>query len=252
MRIDLRAVSFHYRERSGEYLEVVSNLDLTIESQSVHAVIGPTGCGKTTLLRLLAGLEEPQSGTVRFIGHQVRPNRSAMVFQDPTLIPWWTTGRNIGIGVEFNPRRRSLYRKIRSFSADRVGLKGVLGRMPGALSAGMQTRAGMSRAFAYDADVMLLDEPFVHLDAMTKRKLWDEFETAWQIDPRTYVFVTHDVEEAVLLSDRVTVLAGPPARVVDTVAVSLARPRLCTSLTEPGYRSAVSAVWDALQRSSPQ
>ena len=250
MQIELTAVTFRYRDGTTAEVEAIRDLDLTIKSRSVHAIVGPTGCGKSTLLRLLAGLAAPQSGSIRFTGTQMRPNRAAMVFQDPTLIPWWNTGRNIGIGVEFSSKRRHLYRKIRSFSADRVGLKGMLDRMPGSLSAGQQSRAGMSRAFAHDADVMLLDEPFVHLDALTRRRLWTEFETVWQIDPRTYVFVTHDVEEAVLLSDRVTVLAGPPAWVMETVEVPLARPRTSDTAAEADFRSAVASVWDALERSS--
>ncbi len=250
MRVELSAVSYRYRDGTADEVEAIKDLDLTIESRSVHAIVGPTGCGKSTLLRVLAGVVEPQSGSVRFLGRRMRPNRTAMVFQDPTLIPWWSTGRNIGIGVEFSSKRRHLYRKIRSFSADRVGLKGMLDRMPGTLSAGQQTRAGMSRAFAHDADVMLMDEPFVHLDALTRRRLWQEFETAWQFDPRTYVFVTHDVEEAVLLSDRITVLAGPPAWALATVEVPLERPRTPHTTTEAAFRSTVAAVWDALERSS--
>ncbi len=250
MQVELNTVSYRYRDGKADEVEAIRDLDLVIESRSVHAVVGPTGCGKSTLLRVLAGLAEPHSGSISFRGRQMRPNRTALVFQDPTLIPWWNTGRNIGIGVEFSAKRRHLYRKIRSFSADRVGLKGMLERMPGTLSAGEQTRAGMSRAFAHDADVLLLDEPFVHLDAMTRRRLWQEFETAWHIEPRTYVFVTHDVDEAVLLSDRVSVLAGPPAWVLETVEVPLARPRTRNTPTDPGFRSAVAAVWDALERSS--
>ena len=250
MQVELNAVSYRYRDSAAGEVEAIKDLDLIIESRSVHAIVGPTGCGKSTLLRVLAGIVEPQAGSVHFRGRQIRPNRTAMVFQDPTLIPWWTTGRNIGIGVEFSAKRRQLYRKIRSFSADRVGLKGMLNRMPSSLSAGQQTRAGMSRAFAHDADVLLLDEPFVHLDAITRRRLWAEFETAWQFDPRTYVFVTHDVEEAVLLSDRVTVLAGPPAWALETVEVPLARPRTRDTPTEPAFRAAVASVWDALERAS--
>ena len=250
MRIEMSGVTYRYRDGTANEVEAIGDLDLTIESRSVHAVVGPTGCGKSTLLRILAGVAVPQSGSVGFVGTQTRPNRTAMVFQDPTLIPWWNTGRNIGIGVEFNAKRRHLYRKIRSFSADRVGLKGMLDRMPHTLSAGQQTRAGMSRAFAHDADVMLLDEPFVHLDAITRRKLWAEFETAWQFDPRTYVFVTHDVDEAVLLSDRVTVLAGPPAWALATVEVPLARPRRSETTAEPAFRAAAASVWDALERAS--
>ena len=248
MQVELDKVSFGRTGRDGQPVEVFDDLDLTIRSGSVHSVVGPTGVGKTTLLRLIAGLDQPRTGSIKFTGEQRHPHRTAMVFQDPTLIPWWTTGRNIGTGIEFDPKHRSLYRKIRAFSADRVGLGRVLDRLPGTLSQGMQTRAGLARAFAFDAEVMLLDEPFVHLDALTKRRLWEELETSWQLDPRTYVLVTHDIEEAVLLSDRVSVLAGSPARISETVEVGIPRPRSTEALTSPGFRSAIADVWDALER----
>jgi NitT/TauT family transport system ATP-binding protein len=250
MQVELDKVSFGRIGRNGEPVEVFEGLDLTIRSGWVHSVVGRTGVGKTTLLRLIAGLDTPRSGSIKFTGEQNHPHRTAMVFQDPTLIPWWTTGRNIGTGVEFDPKHRSLYRKIRAFSADRVGLGKVLDRLPGTLSQGMQTRAGLARAFAYDADVMLLDEPFVHLDALTKRRLWEELETSWQLDPRTYVLVTHDIEEAVLLSDRVSVLAGVPARVAETLDLGIPRPRSTELTTTAGFRSAIASVWDALERAA--
>jgi ABC-type nitrate/sulfonate/bicarbonate transport system ATPase subunit len=213
----------------------------------VHSIVGPSGCGKSTLLRLIGGLERPDQGTITLRGTPSATNRVALVFQDPTLLPWWSVGRNVAIGAEFDRRRRPLYERIRNFNLDRVGLRHLAHRRPNTLSLGQQTRASIGRALAHDADVTLLDEPFVHLDAMAKRRIWDEFETHWQLQPRTYVLVTHDIEEAVLLSDRITVLSGSnPTSVVETIDVGLARPRRSGSITEPSFRAALAQVWEAV------
>lgn len=214
----------------------------------MHAIVGPSGCGKSTLLRLLGGLEEPARGSIELTGTPQAAQRFALVFQNPRLLPWWDVGRNVGLGVEFDKEREGLYDKIRSFSVDRMGLRALVKRRPGTLSGGQRTKTSIGRAMAYDADVTLLDEPFVHLDAMTKRHMWREFETHWQLQTRTYILVTHDIEEAVLLSDTITVLSGSsPTSIVETIEVGMGRPRTLESMTEPAFRSAVARVWDALE-----
>jgi NitT/TauT family transport system ATP-binding protein len=249
MRVEIQQLRFGYDAKRAEP-SVFHDLDLSIESGSVHALLGPTGCGKSTLLRLIAGLEPVQGGSIRFVGPRLAPHRTAVVFQDPALVPSWTVGRNVGIGVEFDAARAPLYSKVTSFNVDRVGLRGLVRRLPYTLSRGEKAKASIGRAMAYDADVMLLDEPFTHLDVMTKRRLWAEFETHWQLEARTYLLVTHDIEEAVLLADRVTVLSGAsstgPTRVVETIELGLSRPRRSDRLAEPAYRAAIGRVWDAL------
>ena len=236
---------------------VLREIDLTIAPDSVHVLVGPNGCGKSALLRVLAGVLKPTTGDIRFVGDRRHNNRTALVFQDPTLLPWWNVGRNVSIGTELGDQdpplpkqtRKSLLQKMRSFHTEQVGLGGMADRMPAELSHGMKTRAGIARAFAHDADIVLMDEPFVHLDWISRRKLWDEFETHWQLDPRTYVLVTHDVDEAAVLGDRVTVLSSAPASVIETIEVDLPRPRTTELMTHPGFRSAVSQIWSALDRS---
>ncbi|MGI9597237.1 MAG: ABC transporter ATP-binding protein [Acidimicrobiales bacterium] len=250
MNVELRSVDFGYAARTGS-TSVLRDFDLTVESRSLHSIVGPSGCGKSTLLRLIAGVDRPIGGTIDFVGTPEAANRCALVFQDPTLLPWWNVGRNVGLGVEFDRRRRALYGRIRAFSLDRVGLRQLANRRPNTLSRGQQTRASIGRAMAYDADVTLLDEPFIHLDMMSKRHMWHEFETHWQLQARTYLLVTHDIEEAVLLSDRITVLSGSsPTSVIETIEVGLDRPRSPTRMAEPAFRSAVSRVWDALDSGS--
>jgi len=250
MLLEIDSVSFSYSDKNRGDTHVLDRFDLRVESESVHAIVGPSGCGKSTLLRLVAGLERPTRGEVRFVGPRRHAQDRALVFQDPTLIPWWTVGRNLGIGIEFDTTRSSIYSKVRDFTAQRVGLGGLADRLPGTLSRGQQTRVGIGRALAYDADVMLLDEPFTHLDAVAARRLREEFETHWQLDPRTYVLVTHDIEEAVLLADRVSVMSLAPAHVVETIEVDVGRPRTVDALTEPGSRAAIARIWDVLDRAS--
>jgi ABC-type nitrate/sulfonate/bicarbonate transport system ATPase subunit len=247
MHVQIRSLDFGYVTSTGDEW-IFRDFNLDVQSRSLHSIVGPSGCGKSTLLRLLGGLETPVRGTIDLVGTPLAAQRVALVFQDPTLLPWWDVGRNVGLGVEFDKERSALYDKIRSFNVDRVGLRDLVRRRPATLSRGQQTRASIGRAMAFDADVTLLDEPFVHLDAITKRRMWREFESHWQLEARTYMLVTHDIEEAVLLSDRITVLSpSTPTSVVDTIEVGLERPRSIESMTDPGFRSAVARVWEALE-----
>ncbi len=247
MQVQIRSLDFGYATSTGDEW-IFRDLDLDVQSGSIHSIVGPSGSGKSTLLRLLGGLETPASGTIELLGAPLASQRVALVFQNPALLPWWDVGRNVGLGVEFDEKRAGLYDKIRSFTLDRVGLKDLARRRPGTLSRGQQTRVSIGRAMAFDADVTLLDEPFVHLDAMTKRRMWREFETHWQLEARTYLLVTHDIEEAVLLSDRITVLSGTtPTSIVETIDVGIGRPRSIETMAEPAFRSAVGRVWAALE-----
>lgn len=242
MQVTVRRLGFAY---AGQ--EVLRGLDLDVESGSVHAVVGRSGCGKTTLLNIIAGLERPTLGTVEFSGQARQQRRTAMVFETPRLVPWWTVERNIGIGSEFTDVPTSLYERIKDFYTSHVGLGGLGKRMPDTLSGGQKSRAGLGRALAHDADVLLMDEPLAHLDAIARRRIHMELEAILDADPRTVILSTHDIEEAVLLADRVSVLPTMPGPVVETIEVSAPRPRVRTGTAEPGVRAALAQVWDALE-----
>jgi len=245
MRVVARNVGFTY---PGELRPALSDLDLDVSSGSVHAVVGPNGCGKSTLLRIIAGLEKPDRGRVDFIGERVREHTTSVVFQDPRLLPWWDVGRNIAIGSEFGETPRPLYERIRDFYTKQVGLDRLKGQKPENLSLGQQTMAGLGRGIAHDAEVLLLDEPFAHLDALNRRRLQEEFETHWQLDPRTIVMVTHDVDEAVRIADRVSVMGAGPGPLVETIDVNATRPRLALTEDDPNLHQARGLVWAALER----
>jgi len=246
--VRIRGLGFGYQS-TGHGKTVLAGLDIDIAKGSVHAFVGPNGCGKSTLLRIIAGLETPVAGSIEFLGANDQENRTALVFQSPRLLPWWNVERNIAIGAEFADKPRNLYRKVRDFNTERVGLGSVRNRPSYELSLGQQTMAGLGRGLAHDAEILLLDEPFAHLDAMTRRRFYEEFETHWQVDPRTTLLVTHDVAEAVTLADRVSVMGRGPGPLIDTIEVDAERPRVGISPAHPGIRSATTWVWDALERS---
>ena len=245
MRVELREVSFSY-STSGPVLD---RFDLAVADGSCHSVIGPSGCGKTTLLRLIAGLEKPTSGTVEFSGVRTRVNLTAMVFQTPRLLPWWDVGRNVAIGQEFAGTPVGVYDRVRSLYTSLVGLGKLIGRLPHTLSLGQQSRAGLGRALAHDAEVLLMDEPFAHLDHPARRRVMGELESIWMATPRTALFVTHDVEEAVLLGDRVTVMTRSGS-VLDTVEVDIPRPRFGLPPTDTRVRASVARLWNLLEEGS--
>lgn len=249
MRVEVRGLGFVYRSPEGVTTPVISDLDLTVESGAVHAVVGASGCGKTTLLRLIGGLERPGRGTVELQGTRRRDTLTSFVFQSPRLIPWWTVERNVAIGSEFS-RAPGLHQKVAEFHTRQVGLGEMAGRYPLTLSRGQQTRVGLGRGLAHDAEVLLLDEPFVNLDAISRRRLYGEFETYWQLDPHTTVLVTHDVEEAVNLADRVSVMRSGPGPIIETVEVDATRPRSDLAPGHAGIRSAVGRVWSLLENAT--
>ncbi len=209
---------------------VIGPTSVTINEGEFVSILGPSGCGKSTILGMIAGLNFPSTGTVSTGGEQVTgpgPDRG-MVFQHHALLPWMTARGNIEFGLrsarpEYDKAQR---REIATDFLERVGLTNAADRRPARLSGGMQQRVGLARAFAIDPGILLLDEPFGALDALTRRQLQLQLLEVWEASRRTVVMVTHDVDEAVLLSDRVLVMApSPESTVIADVTVDLPRPR---------------------------
>lgn len=222
---------------------VVGNLEFV-------AIIGPSGCGKSTLLRIINGLDAPDSGTIEIDGKPVTgPGAGrAMVFQGFDLFPWRTTLENVAFGLEM----QGVDKRKRTDTARRyihmVGLTGFEGSYPHQLSGGMQQRVGIARALAVQPSILLMDEPFGALDLQTRDLLQDELLRIWQTDRKTVLFVTHSIEEAIYLADRIIVLSPRPARIERDIGVPFARPRDEALKTSPAFLEIRREIWGLLKQ----
>jgi NitT/TauT family transport system ATP-binding protein len=248
--LEAQNVSKHFVDtKSGQSVMALDGVDLAIPDHEFVAIIGPSGCGKTTLLRTFAGLERPDTGSVRLGGQDITgpaPER-AMVFQSFALLPWLTVVQNIAFGLHMrgvNKRERA--EQARSLAA-KVGLEGFEGHFPAQLSGGMQQRVGLARALAVEPQVLLMDEPFGALDEQTKRVLWEELRRVWERDRKTVVFVTHSMDEAIVLADRIVVMTNRPGRIKEIIDVNIPRPRPSHIETAPEYPALKSHMWDLLR-----
>ena len=224
--IAIRGVSKRFAVGDGE-VEALGRIDATIAQGELVCLIGASGCGKSTMLRIIAGFEEPTTGEVLVDGKRISGPGSdrGMVFQDYALFPWMTVRQNIGFG----PRQRRLPRRevdeIANEFVKLVGLERSANRYPNQLSGGMKQRVAIARVLANNASILLMDEPFGALDALTREQLQGELLAIWARSRVTVVFVTHSVEEAALLGDRVLVMSAGPGRIEADIAITLARPR---------------------------
>jgi NitT/TauT family transport system ATP-binding protein len=225
--IELRHVEQVFRPVDGDDVVALRDVSLTIEREEFVAIVGPSGCGKSTLLRLIAGLLRPTAGDVLIDGTPVTEPRqdTGIVFQNPTLLPWASVTDNVLFPLK-------LMRQMREDSVTTVhellklvGLAGFEHRYPRELSGGMQQRAAICRALIHDPGILLMDEPFGALDALTREEMSLELLRIWTAQPKTILFVTHSIPEAILLADRVLVMSPRPGRIVEDIAVPLPRPR---------------------------
>ena len=209
-------------------LEALRGVDMTIDRHEFVAVLGPSGCGKSTLLRLTSGLLMPTRGTVEVFGMKITEPRDdiGIVFQRPTLLPWATIEDNVvfpmrhktgSVGPDDRKQAQALLEK--------VGLKGFEKRLPDELSGGMQQRVGIARALFMNPDILLMDEPFSALDALTREEMGFELLRIWEDQPKTVMFITHSISEAVLLADRVLVMGERPGSIVENLKIEIPRPR---------------------------
>jgi len=205
----------------------LSDISLSIEAHEFVSVIGPSGCGKSTFLRIVAGLDAPTSGEVMVTGRKVTgPGADrGMVFQEYALLPWKTTEANVEFGLRLKGMPKEQRAPIAQRFIDLVGLKGFEKKYPHQLSGGMRQRAAVARVLANNPAILLMDEPFAAVDAMTRQRLQEELTTITALERTTVLFITHAIDEAVFLSDRVIALSGRPGRIVADVRIDLPRPR---------------------------
>jgi len=242
-------ISKTYRTGSSEVV-ALNNVDLAIEEGEFISLVGPSGCGKTTLLRIIDGLTEASSGTVVFDGvEQTGVSREmAFVFQDINLLPWRNVVENVEIGLEARGLSKEERRRRALETLELVGLESVASRPPYTLSGGMQQRVGVARALAIQPKVLLMDEPFVHLDNFTRETLQIELSKLWRRLGLTIVFVTHDVDEAIFLSDRIALFRSSPGRIAEIATVDLPHPRWEFNVrAEPKAIALRERIIDALQ-----
>lgn len=214
--------------KSFNNLKVLDNITFKVKDNSFTCIIGESGCGKTTLLRIVSGLEKADSGEILFNGKKLEINDVGFVFQDDRLLPWRTTLKNVAFGLEIRNDKRALEKAkdVLRF----VGLEEFENYYPKQLSGGMRQLVGIARALAINPKILLMDEPFASLDAQTRNRMQAELLDIWNEEKKTVLFVTHNIDEAVYLADKIIVLSKRPARVVEEIKVDLKRPRDRTSL----------------------
>jgi len=230
--IAVRGISKWFKNGDGTPLQVLDHIDLTIAAHSIVAILGASGCGKSTLLNIISGLVTPEQGDVRINGVASREfsdwRSVSYMFQEDRLLPWRTALRNVEFALEAGAMLRS-ERQSRAREALRlVGLEAFADAFPYQLSGGMRSRVALARSLVLEPCILRMDEPFPRLDALTRAQMHDELLRIQQLKHMTIVFVTHDVEEAVVLADTVVVMAPRPGRIRDQVAITLPRPRDAT------------------------
>ena len=228
MKLEFNEVSKTYgTPQGGDAVRALDGITLGAATEEFVCLLGPSGCGKSTLLKMAAGLEGATTGTVSLDGQAVSAPRSGcgMIFQDYALFPWLTVERNIAFGLELQGLEAPLIADLVAGFVQRVGLKGFERSLPSQLSGGMKQRVALARALVLAPRVLLMDEPFGALDSFTRMEMQEELIQLWQRQPFTVVFVTHDIEEAVYLADRIVVMTPRPGRIKTIVPVPLERPR---------------------------
>lgn len=225
--VSIRELSKVYESEDGSFIEALSNVDLNVRDHEFVSVVGPSGCGKSTLMRCVAGLEELSSGKVLFDDKisEGPPENLGVVFQRDLLLDWRTIIDNVMIVGEFQGKRTRDLKPRAAALLERFGLGGFEHRRPWELSGGMRQRAAICRALLVDPQLLLMDEPFGALDAMTRDDLNLELARLWQETRKTVLFITHSIPEAVFLSDRVVIMDRSPGRIVKIVDIELPRPR---------------------------
>jgi ABC-type nitrate/sulfonate/bicarbonate transport system ATPase subunit len=246
--IEIKGISRTFQTREGEF-EALDDVSFEVRDNEFFSILGPSGCGKTTLLKIVAGLVKPSAGSVLVDGHEVAgPGEDrAMVFQHFVLLPWADVLTNAGFGLEMRgvPRRES--RESARPYLDQVGLTRFASHYPHELSGGMQQRVGLARALAVNPDILLMDEPFGALDAQTRQLMQEDLTTLWDKEKKTVIFVTHSMDEAAYLSDRVLVMDTHPGRVKEMIDIPLERPRKPSVRQSPVFTDLTTRMWHLLR-----
>jgi NitT/TauT family transport system ATP-binding protein len=250
-RVLAENVSIEYVvKRTGQPYEVFSNLSLKIDEGELVCVVGPSGCGKSTLLAAIAGIVPISGGTLTVSGNPVTgPGRDrAVVFQHASLLPWRTALANVTFGLRIRGMERTEAKRRAAETLELVGLSQFHHSYPHEMSGGMQQRVNLARALAVNPEILLLDEPFASLDALQREVLQNELTRIWEQTGKSGMFITHQIDEAVLLGDRVVVMSkGPNATILKEIRVDLPRPRNRATRSHPDFAKYTELIWELLQ-----
>jgi len=247
MAFQCKQISKIFQSRDGDVL-ALSNVEFNVAWDEFVCIVGPSGCGKTTLLKILAGLLRPTTGSIVFsTGTDNHRPRNAMVFQDQGLFPWMTVLDNVAFGLEMQKiDRRTRYAQASEFLGQ-VGLIDFIRKFPHELSGGMRQRVAILRAFLSNPGILLMDEPFGSLDSQTRLMMQEELLRIWKEHRKTVIYVTHDIEEAILLGDRVLVMSGRPGSIKADIPITLERPRDLIFRSNPDVMELRWEIWKMLE-----
>ena len=251
IKVEARNIYQQFANRlTRETIDVLHDVSLTVRPGEFLSIVGPSGCGKTTLLRIIAGLLPATEGTVLCDGEPVSgPSpRMAMVFQSDNLMPWRKVRDNVALGPELRGESPRSYGARGDELIDLVGLAGFGAYFPHQLSGGMRQRVNLARALAVAPEVLLMDEPFASLDAQTREIMQDELLRIWRTTGNTVIFITHQIDEALFLADRLMIMSARPGRVQEIIGVDVARPRSLDVKRDPRFIQLVDHVWHGIEQ----
>lgn len=235
--------------RNDQTVVALEDFNLSVSEGEFVSIVGPSGCGKSTFLHIVGGFESRSGGTITLAGEPVSkpgPDRG-MIFQDYSLFPWRTVLGNVAWALEVKGLSKAERTEIARKYIAMVGLSKFENSYPGELSGGMQQRVALARTLAYEPRILLMDEPFGALDAQTRELMQEELTDIWQVDRRTVLFVTHDIEEAIYLSDRIIVFTARPGRIKADIRVNLPRPRSASMRKSKAFADLHGEIWDMLR-----
>lgn len=246
MKVLVNGVTKEFVSAQGT-TRAIGGVNLEVRDREFFGIIGPTGCGKTTLLHIIAGLETPTTGSVQFIGDYRGKSPVSMVFQESALMPWRNVEDNVPLGAEFRHEQPPVLKRVSRFFLDVVKLLDFAGAQPHELSGGMKQKVAIARALANDPEVILMDEPFANLDAQTRLIMREELLRIWERDKKTVILVTHNLDEAVMLCDRIAVMSARPGLIKSIVTVDVPRPRTMKSMQDPDFASCMDKIWNLMK-----
>jgi len=248
MPIFIEDLSMVYRDpRTLQEVCALQEVNLVVGDREFVTLVGPSGCGKTTLIRLIAGFGRPTEGRIRIERTSTDRPATSMVWQENALFPWRSVRKNILFGLEIRKVPSPVQKETLERLIDMVHLHGFEDRFPHELSGGMRQRVNLARAIANDPEILLMDEPFASLDAQTKYLLSEELIGIWEKTKKTVVYITHSIEEAILLSDRIVVMTARPGRIKEIIQNPLRRPRSTELMSTSIYEALFRDIWSLLK-----